>query len=677
MFYCSSPRCSHPFNPDNSKFCQSCGSQGLTPLFRNRYRVIRLLGEGGFGKTYEAVDTDRMDDPCVIKQFMPQFQGTSAIEKATELFKQEAKRLYELGEHPQIPRLIAYFEQDQRLYLVQELIEGQNLLAELTQQGVFSEEKIWQLLADLLPVLKFVHDRNVIHRDIKLENIIRRRVSLHSSLPKIRNLRNSTFRKGGRGDLVLIDFGVSKQVTGTLINKSGTTVGTPGYSPIEQMRGQVFPGSDLYSLGITCLRLLTNCLPKIDGSDELYDPINGVWNWRKKIPDGTNLSLKLGEVLDKLIQDYITNRYQSADEVIKALNLYSLPPQPPHAKGGQVALNSAHAKGGKLAINSARKHGGQLAIQTPINPSAQLNSHVSLNNQEQVNRNFLIGHNHQKKLVSANNTFEFEVVTVDKLGDKINIKSCKANFFEENIGSGIVIEMVSIPSGTFLIGSPNDDCDSDEKPQQQVTLAPFYIGKFPVTQAQWTAVAMLSEIKIFLNPTPSRFQGVNRPVENISWYEAVEFCARLSLKTGKNYRLPSEAEWEYACRGKTMTDFHFGETITNELANYNGSCSYAEAAKGIYRSQTTDVGSFKPNAFGLYDFHGNVWEWCADFWHSNYNGMPGDGRVWKDRGDESLRLLRGGSWNDHPPNCRSACRLRYQPDCRASIVGFRVAVSVD
>jgi formylglycine-generating enzyme required for sulfatase activity/tRNA A-37 threonylcarbamoyl transferase component Bud32 len=672
MFYCSSPRCSHPFNPDNSKFCQSCGSQGLNPLFRNRYRVIRLLGEGGFGKTYEAIDTDRMDDPCVIKQFMPQFLGTSAIEKATELFKQEAKRLYELGEHPQIPRLIAYFEQDQRLYLVQELIEGQNLLAELTQQGVFSEEKIWQLLADLLPVLKFVHDRNVIHRDIKLENIIRRRISLHSSLPKIRNLRNSTFRNGGRGDLVLIDFGVSKQVTGSLVNKSGTTVGTPGYSPMEQMRGQVFPGSDLYSLGITCLRLLTNCLPKVDGSDELYDPINGGWNWRKKIPDGTNLSLKLAEVLDKLIQDHLRNRYQSADEVIKALNIYSLPPQPPHVRGGQVALNSAQTKGGKLAMNAARKHGAQLIVQTPLN-SAQLNSKVSI--AQKLNSNLAIG-NAKTNVISAKSTFDFEVMTVDKWGIPNNIQTGKADFFEETIGSGVVMEMVSVPSGDFTIGSPNDEGDSDEKPQQQLTLAPFYIGKFPVTQAQWKAVALLSEIKIFLNPNPSRFEGVNRPVENISWYEAMEFCARVSLKTGKNYRLPSEAQWEYACRGKTLTDFHFGETITKELANYNANSNYAEAAKGIYRCQTTDVGSFKPNAFGLYDFHGNVWEWCADFWHSNYNGMPGDGRVWQDRGDESLRLLRGGSWNDHPPNCRSACRLRYQPDCRASIVGFRVAISV-
>ena len=662
MFYCSNPKCSNPFNPDNSNFCQSCGKPDLTPLFRNRYRVIRLLGEGGFGRTYEAVDTDRMDDPCVIKQFMPQFQGTSALEKATELFKEEAKRLYELGEHPQIPRLIAYFEQDNRLYLVQELIEGQNLLAELTQQGVFSEEKIWQLLADILPILKFVHERNVIHRDIKLENIIRRRTSVSSSLPKAGNFRSSAFPRGGRGELVLIDFGISKQVTGSLMSQVGTTVGTPGYSPMEQMRGQVFPGSDLYSLGITCLRLLTQCLPKVDGTDDLYDPINGGWMWRKRLPSGTKISTELGNILDKLIQDYLKNRYQSADEVIKALNLYSLPPQPQFVNGGQLDLNS-------------RAKGGQVAINPPLTLSGKINSNVSVNPREKINTN--PPHSKAPQRISVvKSTFEFQVVTIDKSGKQSNLKSGKAGFFEEHLGSSTVLEMVSVPGGSFLMGSPNDRGDSDEKPQHQVTLASFYIGKFPVTQAQWTAVAALPEIKIFLDPDAARFKGANRPVENVSWYEAVEFCARLSRKTGKRYRLPSEAQWEYACRGGTQTQFHFGETITSDLANYNGNSNYAEAPKGVYRFQTTDVGSFKPNAFGLYDFHGNVWEWCADAWHNNYNGAPADGSVWQSDGDSSLRLLRGGSWNDRSPNCGSACRLRYQANCKASIVGFRVVVSL-
>lgn len=300
MLYCANSICSHPFNPVDNKFCIKCG-QILSPLFRNRFRVMRLLGEGGFGKTYEARDIDKMDEPCVIKQFVPQIQGTAALEKATELFKQEAKRLYDLGEHPQIPRLIAYFEQDKRLYLVQEFIEGNNLLQELQQQGAFSEEKIKQLLSDLLPVLKFIHERGVIHRDIKPENIMRRQ----------------------DGKLLLIDFGVSKQATGTIINQAGTTVGTPGYAPLEQMRGQVFPASDLYSLGVTCIRLLTNCLPNDDGSDELYDALSGEWRWREYLAQVTNINSSIGQVLDKLIKNYVKERYQSVDEVLTDLTKYS------------------------------------------------------------------------------------------------------------------------------------------------------------------------------------------------------------------------------------------------------------------------------------------------------------------------------------------------------------------
>jgi serine/threonine protein kinase len=298
MLYCSNPTCSNPFNRDGIKFCLSCGSQTLSPLFRNRFRVIRLLGEGGFGRTYEAIDTDKMDDPCVIKQFVPQVQGTAALEKATELFKQEAKRLYELGEHPQIPQLIAYFEQDKRLYLVQELIDGQTLLAELQQQGTFKETKIQQLLADLLPVLQVVHERGVIHRDIKPENIMRSRKD---------------------GKLMLIDFGVSKQVTATLLGQAGTTVGTPGYAPLEQMRGQVYPASDLYSLGVTCIRLLTGFLSKEDSYDELYDALEGHWTWRERLPQSTTISQELGQVLDKLTQNYVKERYQSANEVMQDL----------------------------------------------------------------------------------------------------------------------------------------------------------------------------------------------------------------------------------------------------------------------------------------------------------------------------------------------------------------------
>jgi formylglycine-generating enzyme required for sulfatase activity len=248
--------------------------------------------------------------------------------------------------------------------------------------------------------------------------------------------------------------------------------------------------------------------------------------------------------------------------------------------------------------------------------------------------------------------------------------------FVEDLGGGITLEMVAIAGGTFMMGSPDSELErsDQEGPQHCVTVQPFLMGKFAVTQAQWRAVAALSKVKIDLNPDPSAFKGVNCPVERVSWYEAMEFCDRLSQKTGKKYRLPSEAEWEFACRAGTETPFYFGETITPDLANYNGNYTYGAGSKGVYREQTTEVGSFPANAFGLYDMHGNVWEWCADHWHDSYNGSPTDGSAWlnKNADENAFRVIRGGSWYDYPRNCRSASRNSDFPRVANIFSGFRV-----
>jgi formylglycine-generating enzyme required for sulfatase activity len=226
------------------------------------------------------------------------------------------------------------------------------------------------------------------------------------------------------------------------------------------------------------------------------------------------------------------------------------------------------------------------------------------------------------------------------------------------------------------MGSPENELERNdsESPQHTVTVQPFFMGKLTVTQAQWAAVAALKKVKIDLELDPSKFKGANRPVEKVSWNHAIEFCARLSNKTGKDYRLPSEAEWEYACRAGTTTPFYFGETITTDLANYNGNYTYGSGIKGQYREQTTDVGIFPPNPFGLFDMHGNIWEWCQDEWHQNYNGAPTDGSAWLTENDNHYRLLRGGSWGNVPENCRSANRFYGDPVSRNGFIGFRVVL---
>ncbi|MDZ7962223.1 MAG: serine/threonine-protein kinase [Aulosira sp. DedQUE10] len=290
MSYCLNPRCPKPENSDDVKFCLSCGYK---LLLKERYRAIQPIGQGGFGRTFLAVDEDKPSKPrCVIKQFYPQAQGTNTVQKAVELFTQEAVQLDELGQHPQIPELLAYFTQDDRQYLVQEFIDGKNLAQELVEQGAFNEVQIRQLLNDLLPVLQFCHARHIIHRDIKPENIILR----------------ASDRK-----LVLVDFGASKSATSTSLNRTGTSIGSPEYVAPEQIRGRAIFASDIYSLGATCIRLLTERSPF-----DSYDINNDTWIWQHYLT--TPVSNELTNILNKMLESIPIRRYQTADEVLNALN---------------------------------------------------------------------------------------------------------------------------------------------------------------------------------------------------------------------------------------------------------------------------------------------------------------------------------------------------------------------
>ncbi|MEG4318047.1 serine/threonine-protein kinase [Microcoleus sp. Aus8_D1] len=264
----------------------------------DRYRSQKIIGQGGFGRTFLAVDEYKPSKPpCVIKQFYPQAQGTYSIQKATELFEQEAVRLEQLGKHSQIPDLLAYFSQDGRQYLVQEFIDGENLAQALESQGYFRETQIRDLLNNLLPTFEFIHSRQVIHRDIKPENIILRQ----------------------DGQLVLVDFGAAKYATQTALSVTGTAIGTLGYTAPEQAAGKAIYPSDIYSLGVTCLYLLTQVEP-ID----LFDTSEFEWVWREHLK--ASVSSELGVILDKMILPASKRRYQSATEVLQDLGVRSTQP---------------------------------------------------------------------------------------------------------------------------------------------------------------------------------------------------------------------------------------------------------------------------------------------------------------------------------------------------------------
>ncbi|MGB3509111.1 MAG: bifunctional serine/threonine-protein kinase/formylglycine-generating enzyme family protein [Microcoleaceae cyanobacterium] len=585
MTQCLNPDCLKPNSPETI-FCQSCGEK---LVLAERYRALKIIGQGGFGRTFQAVDEFKPSKPfCVIKQFFPQAQGTQTLEKAAELFAQEAERLDGLGRHPQIPELFAYFTQDNRQYLVQEFIDGQNLQQELEDSGAFNEGQILELLKSLLPVLEFIHSKQIIHRDIKPENIIRRKKD---------------------NQLVLVDFGAAKYATMTALGRTGTVIGSAWYIAPEQAVGKATFSSDIYSLGVTCIHLLTGVEPF-----NLFDVSEGEWVWRDYLQ--SKVSDEVGEILDKMIVGATKKRLTNVGEILSLIQPTSQRKKQPTSSPKTSQTSTAESEKGEL--------------------------------------------------------FSFEVVTFDKSSYLTNRTQGSARQKIEYLGNGIKLEMVYIPGGSFLMGSPEDEegREKNEGPQHEVTLQPFYMSKYPITQEQY---------QVIMGKNPSRFkgkklfrkdfEGAKRPVENVTWLDATEFCQKLSIKTGKAYILPSESQWEYACRAGTTTPFYFGSSINPSLVNYKS-------------KSTCDVGSFPPNAFGLYDMHGNVWEWCQDICHDNYNGAPTNGSPWEtpEKGFFKLifrrgRVLRGGSWDYNSRYCRCAGRSYNNADYHNYDWGFRIVSS--
>ncbi|NET59411.1 MAG: SUMF1/EgtB/PvdO family nonheme iron enzyme [Symploca sp. SIO2E6] len=619
MSHCINPNCPRPQNPDNNRFCYTCGSE---LLLAGRYRVSRLLSrKGRFGRTYEVTQGSKAKILKVLINNQP---------KAIELFQQEARVLRQLH-HPGIPQGDGYFtckprDSQQPLHcLVMEKIEGLDL-AEYQQQRQYqaiAQDLALEWLLQLTQILDEVHQQQFFHWDIKPSNIILR----------------------PNGQLVLIDFGTVRELTATYFGQQAagqvTAIASFGYTPPEQLRYQAVPQSDFFALGRTFVFLLTGKQPN---DPAIYNSFKNELNWRSHNP---HLLPELAELIEQLMMPAAKKRpvntrviLQQLAEIDRILN--RLPPRqnPVSSSGGQ----------GSIRISSQKT---QLANQgSSLPPQGRI--HLQ--------------------------SFDFEVVTVDSRGRQHRRHRRQAEFFTEDLGNGVMLEMVAIPAGTFTMGSPAKEKErsDDESPQHSVTIKPFYFGKFPVTQAQWRIVAALPQVSQDLNPDPSWFKGGNLPVENVSWHDAQEFCARLSRKTGRTYRLPSEAEWEYACRAGTTTPFHFGETITTDLANYDGNYTYGSGPKGEYQEKTTPVGSFRvANKFGLYDMHGNVWEWCEDDWHDNYWEVPKNGSVSlkENDHDNNPQLMRGGSWVSEPWACRSAVRNSDAPDLWFDNLGFRVAFS--
>jgi len=649
-------------------------------ILQNRYRIVRPLGQGGMGAVYMATDL-RLRSTVALKETL--VDGDSF----RRAFEREAHLLASLR-HPALPVVSDHFNEGDGQFLVMQYIPGEDLskLCE-ANVGPFPVSVVLRWADQLLDALDYLHTRTppVLHRDIKPQNM----------------------KLTERGELILLDFGLAKGTASSQgksqLSGGSSVVGfTLAYAPLEQIEGSgTEPRSDIYSAAATLYHLLTNVRPPdaiaramalVSGRRDPLRPANAV---NPQVP------AEVVALLDASMANSPEDRPASAAELRRLLRdarrtsglatpdvgdatffqkrpddvpfpsgrPASRPPAVPPAAPGQPGTQFRDpfppVEGGPVALTSFRASGALPADWEPPAPPAP--------EQTQFQTAMALPASHGLAL----RPIEFPIVTLTETGQEAGRVPGSAQAFDEILGASATLEMVAVPGGAFRMGSAEspDGKESKESPAHDVQVRPFFMGRTPITQDQWRCVAAMPQVRQPLDPDPSHFKGGGRPVEKVSWGDCQEFCARLSRHTGRSYRLPTEAEWEYACRSGTATPFHFGPTLTTEVANYDGSFPFGKAPKGQYRKETT-TSSTVSNSFGLSDMHGNVWEWCEDVWHPAYHGAPTDGSAWTTGGDAQQRVLRGGSWYGRADYCRSASRVGLAADGRNGRGGFRVVMTV-
>lgn len=579
--------------------------------FTPKYRLKKLLGAGSFGAVFLAdeVIVDRAIREVAIKIF-------------SDDREQKERQIAELQIAISLkhPGLLESFSPEQGwlkgteyLGLVMEL--AQDSLAKRLQQETLPLSEMKLMVKNLASALNYLHNKGIVHRDLKPANIMQ-----------------------VDRQWKLTDFGISRFLENYNVSDTSPSnqLGTIAYAPPESYSGKISLAWDLWSLGIVIVEILTGKHPFAGTT-----PQEMMYKVTVEQPD---ISIELPTPFSSIVQGCLIKNYTqrwTANQILSALD--------PTADLGRVTVLLPLSPSFRKVIPTAEGATGCVSI--PV-------ASIEMREQETYNKNA-----------------EESGFIQQERREQIRIPNRQSDYQERLIG-GSIIEMVAIPAGSFLMGTSTEDIEKvlgletwftrsevakwlrTEMPQHRVTIPEFYMSRTPITQEQWQAV---------MQTNPSHFSALRRPVESISWWDAVEFCDRLSEMTNKCYRLSTEAEWEYACRANTRTLYNFGNS-KQPLRDY---AWYTWNS----RHQTQPVGQKKPNAWGLQDMHGLVWEWCEDDWHENYNGAPNDGSAWIEDGHPTKRVVRGGSWYSLADDCRSVYRFCFDASFRYPSIGLRVVAS--
>ncbi len=667
-----------------------------------QYRIVRPLGRGGMGEVYE-VEHETLERRYALKLLPTDFAGQPG---ALERFRREAKVMARL-EHPNILKVDDFGETGGRYWLRMELAggvdegrgargEGGGQRGEVRGTGVslqdlaeakggrIPQEELVGILKQILEGLAYAHGHGAIHRDLKPSNIL-----FSGGVVKISDFglvrlvgeewvrsqaQLSVQRSMSMGDMRTLQ----KEGEGT---STRSMLGTYEYMSPEQKRGEeATERSDLYAVGLMGYRLLTGRGLSMKTPSQIDKSLAKEWDaflaeaLEEDAGERWTSAKAMQEGLDGLAQSL---RIRQAEQIAAANRAEE--ERRAKAEAERQARIQEEARQAALALRRREEERARQEAEAAAKAKEAVQQIEAGKQRDSWGWGWILvvlavagggiwAASHSKQPEKRPPVSAVAPPLQPRVATPQPLPPPAGDVKTVDLGGGVTLDLAWIPAGTFTMGSPAVEVDrgGDEGPQHEVRFAQgFWMGQTEVTQAQYEQVT---------GGNPSNWKGANLPVENVSWNDAKEFCRKASQTTGQEVRLPSEAEWEYACRAGTTTPFHYGDSLDATMANFDGNYPYGNGRKGEYRQRTTAVKTFRPNAWGLYDMHGNVWEWCEDWYHDSYNGAPRDGSPWLSPAG-SFRALRGGSWGDDAGLCRSARRFWDAPAIANYYCGFRVVLS--